>query len=198
MSALVTPPKVASLLSAADLSTWPTSNPGGGKPWLYNGLFTVGDEPTLGLGEDDVNALIDAGIDNWVGAAPGALDTLVELAAALGDDANFATTITNALAGKQPLSSSLTDIAGLAPTDSNIIVGNGTTWVAESGATARTSLGLGTGDSPTFAGVVSNSFGLSVTSPPYYEMYLSSSQFTWYPNANNASRQSFVTCRRCP
>lgn len=36
----------------------------------------------------------------------------------------------------------LTDIAGLAVTDGNIIVGNGTNWIAESGATARTSLGL--------------------------------------------------------
>ena len=47
----------------------------------------------------------------------------------------------------------LTDIGNLTPTDSNIIVGDGTTWVAESGATARTSLGLGTGDSPTFTGL---------------------------------------------
>ena len=44
-------------------------------------------------------------------------------------------------------------IAALAKTDSNIIVGNGSTWVAESGATARTSLGLGTGDSPQFTGI---------------------------------------------
>lgn len=36
----------------------------------------------------------------------------------------------------------LTDIAGLAVTDGNIIVGNGTNWVAESGATARASLGV--------------------------------------------------------
>ena len=38
----------------------------------------------------------------------------------------------------------LDDISALAVTDGNIIVGNGTTWVAESGATARASLGLGT------------------------------------------------------
>jgi len=44
----------------------------------------------------------------------------------------------------------LDDIAALTPTDGNIIVGNGTDWVAESGATARTSLGLGTADTPTF------------------------------------------------
>jgi len=36
----------------------------------------------------------------------------------------------------------LGDIASLTPTDSNFIVGNGSTWVAESGVTARTSLGL--------------------------------------------------------
>lgn len=35
-----------------------------------------------------------------VNSAPGALDTLQELARALGNDANFATTVTNALAGK--------------------------------------------------------------------------------------------------
>lgn len=44
-------------------------------------------------------------------------------------------------------------IAALAVTDSNIIVGNGTTWVAESGATARTSLGLSTSSNPEFATV---------------------------------------------
>ena len=38
----------------------------------------------------------------------------------------------------------LTAIGDLAKTDGNLIVGNGSTWVAESGATARTSLGLGT------------------------------------------------------
>lgn len=51
----------------------------------------------------------------------------------------------------QATSARLTDIAALAVTDSNIIVGNGTTWVAETGATARTSLGLGTGNSPQFS-----------------------------------------------
>src|SRR3990167_555494 len=45
-------------------------------------------------------------------------------------------------------------IDGLTPTDSNIIVGDGSNWVTESGATARTSLGLGTGDSPQFTGAV--------------------------------------------
>ena len=43
----------------------------------------------------------DQAIDLLINSAPGALNTLNELAAALGDDASFSTTITNALAGKQ-------------------------------------------------------------------------------------------------
>jgi hypothetical protein len=48
-----------------------------------------------------------------------------------------------ALDGKQPLDADLTAIAGLSSADGNFIVGSATGWVAESGATARTSLGLG-------------------------------------------------------
>jgi hypothetical protein len=48
-----------------------------------------------------------------VSGAPGTLDTLNELAAALGDDPNYATTITTALAGKQPIDADLTAIAAL-------------------------------------------------------------------------------------
>jgi len=48
-------------------------------------------------------AFVSAGLANLVDSAPGALDTLNELAAALGDDANFSTTITNSIATKLPL-----------------------------------------------------------------------------------------------
>ena len=44
-------------------------------------------------------------VNNLVDAAPGTLDTLNELAAALGDDANFSTTVTNSLANKADTSS---------------------------------------------------------------------------------------------
>ena len=47
------------------------------------------------------------------------------------------------LASKQDKAANLTAIAALAVTDNNFIVGNGSTFVAESGATARSSLGLG-------------------------------------------------------
>ena len=47
---------------------------------------------------------VDTAVANVIDSAPGALDTLNELAAAINDDANFATTVTNALAGKLALS----------------------------------------------------------------------------------------------
>jgi hypothetical protein len=50
-------------------------------------------------------AFVTTAIGNVIDAAPGALDTLNELAAALGDDASFATTVTNSLSAKAPLAS---------------------------------------------------------------------------------------------
>jgi hypothetical protein len=76
---------------------------------VYEAARTLMSQATAEGGSDtavfSVNALrlrqaANAAIAAWVGAAPGALDTLDELAAALGDDANFAATITSALAGK--------------------------------------------------------------------------------------------------
>ena len=49
-------------------------------------------------------AYVQTEIADLIASAPGALDTLDELAAALGDDANFATTVTNSLTGKLSLS----------------------------------------------------------------------------------------------
>lgn len=57
-------------------------------------------------------AFVKSAIAALVASSPAALDTLNELAEALGNDPNFATTMTNALAGKQPLNSTLTDLSG--------------------------------------------------------------------------------------
>ncbi|HIB6472049.1 TPA: phage tail protein [Escherichia coli] len=59
-------------------------------------------------------AFVMAAIAALVDSSPDALNTLNELAAALGNDPNFATTMTNALAGKQPKDATLTARAGLA------------------------------------------------------------------------------------
>ncbi|EFH8305663.1 phage tail collar protein [Escherichia coli HVH 91 (4-4638751)] len=57
-------------------------------------------------------AFVKSAIAAMVGSAPAALDTLNELAAALGNDPNFATTMVNALSGKQPLDNTLTNLSG--------------------------------------------------------------------------------------
>lgn len=77
--------------------------------------------PTTPTPPDDASGLETANaafvrklIAALVGSSPEALDTLNELAAALGNDPNFATTMTNLLAGKQPFNEILTSLSGLA------------------------------------------------------------------------------------
>ncbi|HBA6893516.1 TPA: hypothetical protein J1W33_002447 [Escherichia coli] len=79
--------------------------------------------PTAPTAEQSVNntqiattAFVKAAIAAMVASAPAALDTLNELAAALGNDPKFATTMLNALAGKQPLNGQLTAFSQLAGT----------------------------------------------------------------------------------
>ena len=77
---------------------------------------------TLALTSD-----ITTAINNVVNAAPGALDTLDELAAALGDDANFASTVTTALAGKQATLVSGTNIKTV---NGNSLLGSGDLFIS--------------------------------------------------------------------
>lgn len=76
--------------------------------------------PTASAGTNttqiSTTAFVQAAISALVASSPSALDTLNELAAALGNDANFATTVTNALAAKAPLTSPALTGAPTAPT----------------------------------------------------------------------------------
>ena len=69
-------------------------------------------------------AYTDAAIVTLVDSAPGALDTLDELATALGDDVNFSTTVTNSIAAKLPLAGGT--MSGAIAMGSNNITGGGT------------------------------------------------------------------------
>ena len=66
----------------------------------------------------------------------------------------------------QAYDAQLDAISALAVTDGGIIVGNGSAFVLESGATARTSLGLGTGDTPTFNGAAMGAAALTGVADP--------------------------------
>ena len=76
----------------------------------------AGNSTTVATSQSAVVTYVAAQVAALIASAPGALNTLDELAAALGDDANYAATITTALAGKQPLSADLTAIAALSTT----------------------------------------------------------------------------------
>jgi predicted small metal-binding protein len=63
---------------------------------------------------------VDTAISNLVDAAPGLLDTLNEIAAAIGDDANFVTTITTALSTKLNITTAASTYLALTDTDERI------------------------------------------------------------------------------
>lgn len=59
----------------------------------------------------------------------------------------------NLTASTTGINSNLVDIGALTPADKNMMIGDGANWVAESGSTLLTSIGLGTGNSPQLTGV---------------------------------------------
>ncbi len=69
-------------------------------------------------------AFVAAAVAAVVNGSPGALDTLNELAAALGNDANFSATITNSLAGKLVKTSNLSDLNDVAAARTNLGIGS--------------------------------------------------------------------------
>jgi hypothetical protein len=88
------------------------------------------------------DAAIATAVANLINGAPGALDTLDELAAAFGDDPSFATTVTNALAGKQPLDSDLTAIGAIAPSNDDLIQRKAGAWTNRTPSQVKADLGI--------------------------------------------------------
>uniref|UniRef100_UPI004047E752 beta strand repeat-containing protein n=1 Tax=Shewanella sp. TaxID=50422 RepID=UPI004047E752 len=102
-------------------------------------------------------SFVSTAVANLVDSAPATLDTLNELAAALGDDPNFATTVSTSLGTKAPLASPALTGTPTAPTAA---VGTNTTQVA---TTAFVNAEIAN-DAPTKTGTgASGTWGISVT-----------------------------------
>jgi hypothetical protein len=109
-----------------------------------SGAIAMGTSKITGLGTPTANttdaantayvdAAITTAITNVINSAPGALDTLDELAAALGDDANFATTVTTSIATKLPLAGGT--MTGVIAMGTNKITGLGDPTAAQDAVT---------------------------------------------------------------
>ena len=104
-----------------------------------SGVIARGTSKITGLGDPTLaqdaatKTYVDTSISNLVAAAPGALDTLDELAAALGDDANFATTVTNSIATKLALAGGT--MSGAIAMGTSKITGLGDPTLAQDAAT---------------------------------------------------------------
>ena len=95
-----------------------------------SGVIAMGTNKITGLGTPTLSTdaatkvYVDTSISNLVASAPGTLDTLNELAAALGNDASFATTVTNSIATKLALAGGT--MSGAIAMGTNKITGLGT------------------------------------------------------------------------
>ena len=104
-----------------------------------NGAIAMGGNNITGLGTPTLSAdaatktYVDTSISNLVAAAPGALDTLNELAAALGNDASFSTTVTNSIATKLALAGGT--MSGAIAMGTSKITGLGNPTLAQDAAT---------------------------------------------------------------
>lgn len=127
----------------------------------HNPTFTgVVKAPTPASDSNDTSvsttAWVRQAIAELVDSSPETLDTLSEIAAALGNDPNFATTMTNQLAGKQPLSPLLTAIAAVTTAANKLpyFTGSNQVGLADFTSTARDLLAKGsTADIISFLGL---------------------------------------------
>jgi hypothetical protein len=88
--------------SAGALTVGGTISATGGSSTNWNTAYGWGNHASQSYATE---SYVGTQISNLVDSSPAALNTLNELAAALGDDANFSTTVTNSIATKAPLAS---------------------------------------------------------------------------------------------
>ena len=129
----------------ADLTGKPTTISGYGITDAFDGAYSslTGAPTVVSSFTNDsgyaTTTYVDGEIADLVASAPATLDTLNELAAALGDDANFSTTVTNSIATKAPIDqpqftyNSGAGEAARITSDGRLLVGKTTTTTADEG-----------------------------------------------------------------
>jgi hypothetical protein len=108
----------------------------------------------------------DTAITNLVDSSPAAMNTLNELAAALGDDANFSTTVTNSIATKLPLAggtlSGALDVTGTVTADGlTVQTTNGLNVLLESSNSYQYLQFKNSGETNNYLGFVNDDFSVT-------------------------------------
>tara|TARA_R100001126_G_scaffold101463_3_gene82227 strand:+ start:1033 stop:2868 length:1836 start_codon:yes stop_codon:yes gene_type:complete len=147
-----------------------------------NGVLNNGVSATTQSAGDNstkvaTTAYTDTAISNLVDSSPGALNTLNELAAAINDDANFSTTVTNNIATKMPLSG-------------GTFTGNVTSQKIVPANDSQFDLGS---NSVRFANVYADNFVGSGANLTGVESFVSGMIILW-SGAQNAIPSGFVLC----
>ena len=140
---------------------------GSNKVSITNGTGTVvGGDATIDITESNLNLGNMGGTADLTSQVTGVLP--IANGGTGGATAAAARTALGLAIGSdvQAFDAQLADVAGLTPTDSGVIVGNGSNFVVETGGTLRTSLGLGTGDTPTFNGAAMGSAAITGVADP--------------------------------
>ncbi|EEU3912506.1 prophage tail fiber N-terminal domain-containing protein, partial [Salmonella enterica] len=150
-----TPKAVKAVMSEAQTKA-PLDSP------AFTGTPTTPTPPDDAKGLQTANAeFVRKLIAALVGSVPESLDTLQELADALGNDPNFATTIVNKLAGKQTLDETLTALSGKSVDGLIEYIGLGETINRASGAMQKSQNGSDIPDKGLFAQNISAAVAFS-------------------------------------
>lgn len=140
---------------------------GSNKVSITNGTGTViGGDATIDITESNLDLGNMGGTADLTSQVTGVLP--IANGGTGGANAGAARTALGLAIGSdvQAYDAQLADVAGLTPADGAIIIGDGSNFTTETGATARTSLGLGTGDTPTFNGAAMGSAAITGVADP--------------------------------